>query len=88
MEIIQGRKKDSQRERVRMGAISSRLVGDDDKHFFLCELLNLSRAQALVSFDKQKRIPRSEPKAKKKRSSLSSLFFSFSSLPCLPRPGR
>jgi hypothetical protein len=35
MEIIQGRKKDSQRERVRMGAISSRLVGDDDKHFLL-----------------------------------------------------
>ena len=57
MEIIQGRKKDSQRERVRMGAISSRLVGDDDKHFFLAELLNLSRAQAQVSFDKQKRKP-------------------------------
>jgi hypothetical protein len=38
MEIIQGRKKDSQRERVRMGAISSRLVGDDDKHFFRDEL--------------------------------------------------
>jgi len=41
---------------------------------FFKELLNSSRAQALVSFDKQKRIPRSEPKAKK-NAPLSPLFF-------------
>jgi len=38
-----------------MGAISSRRVGDDDKNFLQPLVLNSSRAQALVSFDEQKK---------------------------------
>jgi hypothetical protein len=61
-----------------MGAISSRLVGDDDKNFpaFL-RLMNSSRAQARVNFDEQKNSLdfSLSQKRKKKRSSLSSLFF-------------
>jgi len=49
------REREFERERVQMGAISSRRVGDDDKNFLQPLVLNSSRAQALVSFDEQKK---------------------------------